>query len=156
MWLLHSPWGYETINRWNPDAHDVNRVFHDASPSEEANELMSMVASLPTDSTIVAHIDLHETTDTDETEFRPAKAARDGDANSTPGEIPDGFYTVGDSLNPQPAFQTAVIDAVRQVTHIAPPDAAGQIIGTPIEQEGVINYPVRVFNSLLSSSEALR
>jgi len=27
---------------------------------------------------VLMHIDLHETTDTDETEFRPALAARDG------------------------------------------------------------------------------
>ena len=35
------------------------------------------------------HLDLHETTDTDETEFRPAKAARDGEANE-PGPPPAG------------------------------------------------------------------
>ena len=29
--------------------------------------------------TWMVHVDLHETTDTDETEFRPAKAARDGE-----------------------------------------------------------------------------
>lgn len=29
---------------------------------------------------ILLHIDLHETTDTDESEFRPALAARDGKA----------------------------------------------------------------------------
>ena len=30
-----------------------------------------------------------------------------------------------------------------QVTHIAPPDAKGQIIGEKPTQDGVINYPVR-------------
>ena len=42
------------------------------------------------------HVDLHETTDTDESEFRPALAARDGVAYE-PGEVPDGFYLVDDS-----------------------------------------------------------
>ncbi|CAD7961362.1 unnamed protein product [Amoebophrya sp. A25] len=46
------------------------------------------------------HIDLHETTDTDATEFRPAKAARDGNAFvfERDGQIPYGFYLVMDSV----------------------------------------------------------
>ena len=52
------------------------------------------------------HVDLHETTDTDETEFRPAKAARDGEYIA-PDTIPDGFYCVGDTANPQDEFQKA-------------------------------------------------
>ena len=59
-----------------------------------------------------------------------------------PGSIPDGFYTVGDSDNPQPEFQAAIIASVAKVTHIAPPDENGQIIGADVEQDGVINYPV--------------
>jgi hypothetical protein len=88
------------------------------------------------------HIDLHETTDTDESEFRPALAARDGVAYE-PGEVPDGFYLVDDSENPQPAFQQAVIAAVAKVTHIAPADRNGQIIGSPVVAPGVIEYPMR-------------
>lgn len=57
-------------------------------------------------------------------------------------EIPDGFYSVGDSAKPEPAFQKAIIDAVEQVTHIAPSDANGYLIGTKTEQRGVINYPL--------------
>ena len=68
------------------------------------------------------HIDLHETTDSDEGEFRPALAARDGKPFE-PGLIPDGFYTVGDTKNPQPEFQAAIVAGVEKVTHIAPPDA---------------------------------
>jgi hypothetical protein len=41
------------------------------------------------------HIDLHETTDSDETEFRPALSARDGKPFE-PGEI-GWIYTVADS-----------------------------------------------------------
>jgi hypothetical protein len=88
------------------------------------------------------HIDLHETTDSDESEFRPALAARDGKAY-VPGEIPDGFYLVDDTANPQPAFQQAVIAAVAKVTHIAPADANGEIIGSPMVAPGVIEYALK-------------
>jgi len=133
-----SPWGYEVINRWNPNCHDPNRCFHENSPSEEAAALMVLVAEAA--QPFVMHMDLHETTDSDESEFRPAVAARDGKA-SDPGLIPDGFYTVGDTPNPQPEFQAAIIAGVAQVTHIAPADDAGQIIGSDVTQPGVINYP---------------
>jgi hypothetical protein len=38
------------------------------------------------------HVDLHETTDSDETEFLPAMSARDGKATHTDEGVPDGFY----------------------------------------------------------------
>ncbi|CCN90025.1 putative Peptidase_M14-like_4 family protein [Vibrio nigripulchritudo SFn27] len=133
-----SPWGYETINRWNPNAVDPNRSFYENSPAEESANLMAMVKSLGTG--IYAHIDLHETTDTDESEFRPALAARDG-LEYIEDLVPDGFYLVGDTENPNEAFQTAIIKAVEKVTHIAPPDSDGNIIGSPVVQHGVINYP---------------
>jgi len=41
-----------------------------------------------------------ETTDSDETEFRPAKSARDGE-DYAPDLIPDGFYLVGDKQQPR-------------------------------------------------------
>lgn len=135
-----SPWGYETINRWNPLALDPNRSFYAGSPAEESAALMKAVAALNTD--LLMHMDLHETTDTDNTVFRPALAARDG-VEEDDGEIPDGFYLVGDAENPVDDFQTAIIEAVRKVTHIAPPDTNGCIIGKPITQEGVINYEAR-------------
>lgn len=133
-----SPWGYETVNRWNPNCVDPNRSFYADSPSEEAAALLALVEKQGLD--FLVHMDLHETTDTDESEFRPAAAARDGEA-SEPGLIPDGFYTVGDTPNPQPEFQAAIIAGVEQVTHIAPADANGQIIGSDETQRGVINYP---------------
>ncbi|MDP2560120.1 M14 family metallocarboxypeptidase [Psychrobium sp. 1_MG-2023] len=132
-----SPWSYETINRWNPDAIDPNRSFYQDSPAQESAKLMAYVASLNVDITV--HVDLHETTDTDNSEFRPALAARDGVTNVN-WNIPDGFYLVGDTIKPQPAFQTAIIKEVEQVTHIAPADDEGKLIGVPLEQEGVINY----------------
>ncbi len=135
-----SPWAYERIHRWNPDAIDPNRSFRENSPAQESAALMRLVA--PLRDRFIVHIDLHETTDTDESEFRPALAARDGKPFE-PGEIPDGFYLCGDSEAPEPEFQQAIIAAVAQVTHIAPADANGEIIGSPVVAPGVINYPVR-------------
>lgn len=134
-----SPWAYERINRWNADAIDPNRSFRDDSPAQESAALMRLVA--PLRERMLVHIDLHETTDTDESEFRPALAARDGKAFE-PGEIPDGFYLVGDTENPQPEFQKAIIAAVAEVTHIAPADSDGEIIGSTVVSPGVINYPL--------------
>ena len=102
---------------------------------------------------VLVHIDLHETTDTDESEFRPALAARDGIAH-VPGEIPDGFYLCGDSEQPQPEFQQAVIAAVANVTHIAPADRNGEIIGSPVVAPGVINYPLKRLGLCASITDA--
>lgn len=135
-----SPWGYEVINRWNPNAVDPNRSFYNGTPVEESANLLALVASLPQE--VLVHVDLHETTDSDEIEFRPALAARDG-IEYNKGTIPDGFYTVGDSENPQPEFQAAVISSVEKVTHIAPADDQGKIIGSEVTQHGVINYPMK-------------
>jgi len=132
------PWGYERIHRWTPHAIDPNRSFKPGSKVEECAALMRLVAPFR----VLVHLDLHETTDTDESEFRPALAARDGKPFEPEG-IPDGFYLVGDSEDPQPEFQQAVIAAVEQVTHIAPADEKGEIIATPVVGHGVINYPVK-------------
>jgi hypothetical protein len=135
-----SPWAYERIQRWNAEAIDPNRSFGPDGQAAESAALKQLVA--PLRDQFLVHMDLHETTDSDESEFRPAKAARDGQAFE-PGEIPDGFYTVGDTEDPQPAFQQAIIAAVAKVTHIAPADARGEIIGSPVVAHGVINYPCR-------------
>ena len=135
-----SPWAYERIHRWNADAIDPNRSFRDNSPAEESAALLRLVT--PLRGRFLVHIDLHETTDTDESEFRPALAARDGKPYE-PGEIPDGFYLVDDTENPQPGFQQAIIAAVEQVTHIAPADANGEIIGSAVVAPGVIRYPLK-------------
>ena len=135
-----SPWAYERIQRWNFDALDPNRNFRASSPAQESAALMRLVAPLV--GQFAAHIDLHETTDSDESEYRPAVAARDGKP-FVPARIPDGFYLVDDSANPQPAFQQALIEAVEQVTHIAPADAHGGIIGSPLVAHGVIHYAMK-------------
>jgi len=132
-----SPWGYETINRWNPMALDPNRSFFSDSPAPESALLMKFIDEM--DVALTLHIDLHETTDTDNSEFRPALAARDGTTHDN-WNIPDGFYTVANTPNPQLAFQQAVIEAVKRVTHIAPADENGKIIGADVVSEGVICY----------------
>ncbi len=86
-----SPWAYERFQRWNFDAIDPNRSFREASPAQESAALMRLVA--PLRGQLLAHIDLHETTDSDESEFRPAVAARDGKAFE-PGTIPDGSVRI--------------------------------------------------------------
>jgi hypothetical protein len=135
-----SPWGYETINRWNPDALDPNRQFRQDSPAAESALAMACVAAHA--GAVDLHVDLHETTDTDNSEFGPAKAARDGKTFDWHA-IPDGFYLVGDTERPAPDFQRALVAAVRPVTRIADADEHGRIIGTRLEQPGVINYAKR-------------
>jgi hypothetical protein len=147
-----SPWAYETINRWNPKAIDPNRSFVSSSPSEECDLFLKALA--PYKAQIEAHFDLHETTDTDNTIFRPAKALRDGKPEEPWSEIPDGFYLVGDTENPCPEFQAAIIAAVRQVTPIAPPDPDGNLIGEKLEQDGVINYPLKELSLCAGFSNA--
>lgn len=136
-----SPWGYERIHRWNAEAVDPNRAFRTPSPAREAALLMDLLASLPVERFLL-HIDLHETTDSDESEFRPALAARDGKPFE-PARIPDGFYLVGDSGNPQLPFQQAIIAAVAAVTAIAPTEPDGTLLGEPCLAPGVILYPCR-------------
>jgi len=133
-----SPWAYETVNRWNNLAIDPNRSFYQDSPAEECRLFLKAMAGIK----VFAHFDLHETTDTDNTVFRPALEQRDGKPQEF-SEIPDGFYVVGDTRKPQKEFQKAVIASVQKVTHIAPADARGMIIGVPLEDEGVINYDMK-------------
>lgn len=135
-----SPWGYETINRWNHKTVDPNRSFYADSPAQESAALIAFIQSLDVD--IFAHVDLHETTDTDNTVFRPALSARDAIEQKT-WNIPDGFYLVGNTPSPQPDFQRAIIKEVEKVTHIAPADESGKLIGVDLEQFGVINYAGR-------------
>ena len=146
-----SPWAYERVQRWNAEAIDPNRNFREGSPCAESAALVALVA--PLQGAVRLHIDLHETTDSDEDEFRPALAARDGKPFE-PGEIPDGFYLVGDTPNPQPDFQRHVIDAVAKVTHIAPPDAKGQIIGSDVVSAGVILYPFKALGLCAGLTDA--
>jgi hypothetical protein len=165
-----SPWAYERIQRWNAKGVDPNRSFNpngdvvsgrSFNPEPATEESAAVMALLKrmndkdeqqqqqdeqqkTHSQWICHLDLHETTDTDETEFRPAKNARDGlPPNQDKGEIPDGFYLVQDETSPQPQWFTAMIESVRKVTHIAPADSNGKLIGERVSQEGVIQIPCK-------------
>ncbi|MDN3651801.1 M14 family metallocarboxypeptidase [Thalassotalea ponticola] len=135
-----SPWGYETINRWNESAIDPNRSFYSDSPAPESEQAMAFVHQLG--QVFLLHIDLHETTDSDNSEFRPALAARDAIVQKT-WNIPDGFYLVADSDRPEPQLQKAIIDEVAKVTHIALADEQNKLIGVDLEQFGVINYAAK-------------
>lgn len=141
---------YEHIERWNPICLDPNRSFGSdpATHTEESSAVIALLASLGVEGSSeeganpgwVCHVDCHETTDTDESEFMPARAALGGSVYK-PCDIPDGFYLVGDSDKPQLEWHKAVIDAVREVTHIAPGDDNGTIIEEPLVQDGVIVVP---------------
>ena len=153
-WLVApciSPWAYERVQRWNAEAIDPNRNFRPGSACAESAALVALAATLGP--RVRLHIDLHETTDSDEAEFRPALAARDGKPFE-PGEIPDGFYLVGDTPNPQLEFQRHVIEAVSAVTHIAPPDPNGQIIGSDVVSPGVILYPFKALGLCAGLTDA--
>ncbi|WP_342322007.1 M14 family metallocarboxypeptidase [Kosakonia sp. BYX6] len=138
-----SPWAYERIVRWNYDAVDPNRQFFPEGKAEESLALMALIS--PLRGRFVVHIDLHETTDTDESEFSPALAARDG-AQYVPVSIPDGFYLVGDEQNSRHDFLNAIISAVAEVTHIAPSDNEGNLLGFPVVSPGVIEFDNNAFH----------
>ncbi len=146
-----SPWAYECVQRWNAEALDPNRSFVDQGTTQESAALMRLLA--PLQGRVLLHIDLHETTDTDESEFRPALAARDG-VPYEPGEVPDGFYLCGDARNPQLAFQSAVNAEVAKVTHIAPSDAKGEIIGSTVVAPGVILYDYKTLGLCAGMTDA--
>jgi hypothetical protein len=146
-----SPWAYERVQRWNFDALDPNRSFKPTSKVQECVALMGLIA--PLHGKWAMHLDLHETTDTDESEFRPAVAARDGKPFE-PGQIPDGFYAVCDAADPQLEFQSAIIEAVRKVTHIAAADESGAMIGSPEIAPGVIAYELQELGLCASISGA--
>ncbi len=154
-----SPWGYECIQRWSAKAVDPNRSFmSDVSecPAEESAAVVALVAKLKAEGKVdqwTMHIDMHETTDTDDSEFRPAKAARDGGIPPT-SEIPDGFYLVADTESEQPGFQKAMIEGVSTVTHIAPNDADGNLIGEKSTQHGVVCIPSAQFNLCMGVTNA--
>lgn len=138
-----TPWAYETINRWNPEAIDPNRSFVPAAPGcgEAAAAMACIHEHIAKSSGILMHQDLHETTDTDNSEFTPAKVARDGLEMPPWEDIPDGFYLVSDSDAPVEDFHAALIAAVEQVTHIALPDSNGLLVGEKPSQRGVIQVP---------------
>lgn len=145
-----SPWAFETINRWNPLAIDPNRSFVSDSPAPESSALMHYLARRKL--SFLAHFDLHETTDTDNSEFRPALAARDAKAQDR-WDIPDGFYGVADTSRPSPEFQGAIIRSVAEVTHIAPA-INGRIIGEALQQEGVICYDGKGLGLCMGATDA--
>jgi hypothetical protein len=146
-----SPWGYETINRWNPYCVDPNRSFFASGPSEEANALIEIAEEFK--EKVLVHIDLHETTDSDNEIFLPALDAKEGRVSEY-RETPDGFYLVADEERSQSGFQRHMIEHVSKVTHIAPCDEQQKIIGKSISQVGVIEYPVKRLGLCASLTDA--
>lgn len=78
-----SPWGYERIQRWNPNAIDPNRSFRDGGLIEEAASLMRWVAERKAN--IRVHLDLHEPpTVTCTSSTRPVARATASRSSATP------------------------------------------------------------------------
>lgn len=130
-----SPWAYETIQRWTAKVIDPNKTFNpDKNSNATTDEALAFVAHLKSFGVEqwTCHIDCHETTDSDKYEFKPTRQARDGVIGG-PEAIPDGFYLIAraDMQAHTTEWLAAMIDAVKTVTHIAPPDAHGRM------QEGV-------------------
>ena len=136
-----SPWGYETIQRWTAKAEDPNRSFNPdgefvegraSNPEPATDESSALIAHLKSFNVEkwTCHCDLHETTDSDVTEFTPALLARNGKEPEL-DVIPDGFYlisTAGDYAKTK-GWLTAMIEAVKKVTHLAPAEEDGKIVG---------------------------
>jgi hypothetical protein len=155
-----TPWAYEHIQRWNADLLDPNRSFKDdvTVQTKESAALMSYLTKLTC--RWYLQLDLHETTDTDLTEFMPAKHAKAGLPYH--GEvIPDGFYLVGDDessdrkKSEQVPFCQAIIESVKKITHIAEPDPNGNIIDEPMVAEGIILVPVEQLGLCCSCTKAV-
>jgi hypothetical protein len=160
-----SPWSYEHVQRWNEKCIDPNRSFGPDGVStdggaeatelaEEAVALKALIESLGVDKW-TCHLDLHETTDADEAEYRPAAAARDGELH-VPEMVPDGFYLVADAparallladdddcVVSKPAWLATIVQAVGKVTHIAEEGEDRMLAGMPVVQPGVVAVPTR-------------
>lgn len=135
-----SPWSYETVNRLDPVMENPNREFKAGGKAEESILLMKYLDGLGV--TFSAHLDLHETTDSDR-QFLPEEYSKNGlvlDAKDV--DIPDGFYLIGPEGQVRPELEKAIIESVRKLTHIAGPDARGMILDTPLSSEGVVHTSV--------------
>jgi hypothetical protein len=128
---------------------DPNRSFGSDSSThtEESAAVIALLESLGVKGGSrggtgwICHVDCHETTNSDETEYMPARAALNGSVYK-PCTIPDGFYLVGNSEAPEMSWHGAIIDSVRQITYIYPGDETGSIIEEPLTQDGCIVVPV--------------
>jgi hypothetical protein len=138
-----SPWAYERIHRWNANAGRSESL--DSRQAVRAAESAALCAAWwrRCRGRFLLHVDLARRRPTP-TKANTARRSRARDGKPyEPGIIPDGFYLVDDSENPQPEFQRAIIEAVARVTHIAPADDKNEIIGSPVVAPGVIDYPLR-------------
>ncbi len=171
-----SPWGYEMDERWTATTIDPNRSFRMKTKdyptpirTDESTALLSFLdtLSVTTDDGVkhkpkwLCHLDLHETTDSDVTEFRPAKAARDG-LLEYDDHIPDGFYLLGHCRQNDTRrnnggsntdhdqqerkqhhldFYNAILKRVEKVTHIAESESDGSLCGHTATSHGLLLLP---------------
>lgn len=135
-----SPWSYETVNRLDPVMENPNREFRPEGRAEESRLFMAYLETL--DTVFDAHIDLHETTNSDRV-FLPEEYSKNGLALEAKDiDIPDGFYLIGVKGFPREALEKAMMDSVRKVTHIAQADAKGMILDVEISHEGFVHHSI--------------
>jgi hypothetical protein len=136
-----SPWAYERIHRWNPNAIDPNRSFREKTARRRNRPLAAPGRAAARQGARSTSTCTKPPTPTKPNSAPPSPRATA--SRPHPKGFPTGSISSGDTEDPQPAFQQAIIAAVEQVTHIAPPDANNQIIGSDVVAHGVINYPLR-------------
>ncbi|MEZ5815051.1 MAG: peptidase [Alphaproteobacteria bacterium] len=133
-----SPWSFETINRLNPLLFNPNREFRHDSTCEESTLAMAFIDSLQ--GPIDAHMDLHETPESDRTIFRPEQASIDGTTyEDTPK--PDGSYLITPETLRMEQLERAIVASMKKILPIASPDNDGNINSLKMQHEGVIRYP---------------
>ena len=146
-----SPWAYERINRWNAQALDPNRNFRAGSPAQESAALWNLLQ--PLQGKILVHIDPHETTDSDESEFRP-RAGRARRQAVRAGHHPRRLLPVRRQRAPAAGVPAGgqcrggAGDAYRARR------SDGTIIGSPVVAPGVIEYDCRALGLCAGITDA--
>ncbi|HEX7325356.1 MAG TPA: succinylglutamate desuccinylase/aspartoacylase family protein [Rhodanobacteraceae bacterium] len=134
-----NPWGYEFLQRWDPLAEDPCRSCSDTAAAPEGVALWRFLSAWSQQ--VLVHVDLHETSATDGTEFGAAAAARAGKTSHEPEGAADGFYVCACPGDPRLDFQRAVVDAVAAVAPIATVYGNHACAGFRPVARGVIQCP---------------
>ena len=146
-----SPWAWERIHRWNFDAIDPNRSFRTPSPAAGiggADAAGGALARAVCGAHRPARNHRHRR---DRIPPRAGRARRQAlRARQHPGRLLPG----GRHREPAARVPAAIIDAVARITHIAPADAKGEIIGCPEVAPGVIRYPLKAWGLCASVTGA--
>lgn len=134
-----NPWGYEFRQRWDPLAEDPCTSCSEAALAPEGVALWRFLSAWSRQ--VLVHVDLHETSAADSTEFGAVEAARAGRASYEPAGAADGFYVCACQRDPRLDFQRAIVDAVAAVTPIATVYGNHERVGVQPIANGVVQCP---------------